>query len=60
MLWLVLRFSLGTRLPVKTQAGSKLVALAALAPIFYIIYIHHCFQFFVRSRSQMPVIMAAI
>ena len=57
--WLVL-LRLRTRPPVKTQAGRKLVALAALALILDIIDIHHCFQFFVCSRSQMPIIMAAI
>jgi hypothetical protein len=44
VLRLCLRF--GARLPVKAQAGRKLVALAALAPILDIMYIHYCFQFF--------------
>jgi len=48
-LWLVLRLRLGTRLPVKTQAGRELVALATLAPILDIIYIHYRFQFFMPS-----------
>jgi hypothetical protein len=46
MLWLVLLLRLGTRLPVKTQAGRELVALSTLAPILDINYIHHHFQFF--------------
>jgi hypothetical protein len=45
---------------VKAQAGRELVALAALAPILDLNDIHRRFQFFVRNRSQMPVIMAAI
>lgn len=56
MLWLVLvrwlvllRLGFGARLPVKTQAGRKLVALAALALILDLIHIHRRFQFFVRS-----------
>ena len=51
---------LGARLPVKAQAGRELVALAALAPVLDLNDIHRRFQFFVRNRSQMPVIMAAI
>jgi hypothetical protein len=50
MLWLVLVLVLvrfRTRLPVKTQAGRKLVALAALALVLDINNIHHRFQFFV-------------
>jgi hypothetical protein len=47
LLLLLLLLGLGARLPMKTQAGRKLVALAAaLAPILHIIYIHHHFQFF--------------
>ena len=46
LLVLLLRLCLGARLPVKAQAGRKLVALAALAPILDIMYIHYCFQFF--------------
>jgi hypothetical protein len=44
-----MRLCFGTRLPVKTQAGRKLVALAALALILDINYIHNHFQFFVPS-----------
>jgi hypothetical protein len=46
LLVLLLRLCLGARLPVKAQAGRKLVALAALAPILDIMHIHYRFQFF--------------
>jgi hypothetical protein len=52
MLWLVLLAllqHLGACLHVKTQTGRELVALAALAPILDIIYIHYRFQFFMPS-----------